>query len=109
MKVIPGMCCTKLDIYVFMDFPVFIPWTHQIKVIPGMCRAKLDIYVFIDFPVFIPWMHKMKVIPGMCRANLYIYVLFDFPVFISNLARHIPEITFIWCVHGINTGKSIKT
>ena len=20
------------------------------KVIPGMCRAKLDIYVFIDFP-----------------------------------------------------------
>ena len=25
------------------------------KVIPGMCRAKLDSYVFIDFPVFIPW------------------------------------------------------
>jgi coenzyme F420-reducing hydrogenase delta subunit len=48
MKVIPVMCCTKLDIYVFIDFPVFIPWTHQIKVIPGMCRAKLDIYVFID-------------------------------------------------------------
>jgi hypothetical protein len=88
MKVIPGMCCTKLDIYVFIDFPVFIPWTHQIKVIPGMCRAKLDIYVFIDFPVFITWMHQMKVI---------------------YLARHIPRITFIWCVHGINTGKSIKT
>jgi hypothetical protein len=44
------------------------------KVIPGMCRAKLDIYVFIDFPVFIPWTHQMKVIPGMCRAKLYIYV-----------------------------------
>ena len=73
------------------------------KVIPGMCRAKLDIYVFIDFPVFIPWTHQMKVIPGMCRAKLDIYV------FIYNLARHIPGITFIWCVHGINTGKSIKT
>ena len=42
MKVIPGMCRSKLDIYVFIDFPVFIPWTHQMKVIPGMCRAKLD-------------------------------------------------------------------
>ena len=42
MKVIPGMCRAKLDIYVFIDFPVFIPWTHQMKVIPGMCRAKLD-------------------------------------------------------------------
>jgi hypothetical protein len=62
------------------------------KVIPGMCRVKLDRYVFIDFPVFIPWTHQMKVIPGM-----------------SNLTRHIPGITFIWCVHGINTGKSIKT
>jgi hypothetical protein len=51
------------------------------KVIPGMCRAKLDIYVFFDFPVFIPWTHQMKVI----------------------------GITFIWCAHGINTGKSIKT
>ena len=30
-------------LYVFIDFPVFIPWTHQMKVIPGMCRAKLDI------------------------------------------------------------------
>jgi hypothetical protein len=40
------------------------------KVIPGMCRAKLDSYVFIDFPVFIPWAHQMKVIPGMCRAKL---------------------------------------
>ena len=49
------MCRAKLDIYVFIDFPVFIPWAHQKKVIPGMCRAKLDIYVFIDFPVFIPW------------------------------------------------------
>ena len=38
------------------------------KVIPGMCRAKLDIYVFIDFPVFIPWTHQMKVIPGMCQC-----------------------------------------
>jgi hypothetical protein len=27
------------------------------KVIPGMCRAKLDIYVFIDFPIFITWTH----------------------------------------------------
>ena len=46
------MCRTKLDIYVFIDFPVFIPWTPQMKVIPGMCRAKLDIYVVFDFPVF---------------------------------------------------------
>ena len=52
MKVIPGMCRAKLDICVFFDVPVFIPWTHQMKVIPGMCRAKLDSYVFIDFPVF---------------------------------------------------------
>ena len=42
--VIPGMCRTKLDIYVFIDFPVYIPWTHQMKIIPGMCRTKLDIY-----------------------------------------------------------------
>jgi hypothetical protein len=83
MKVIPVMCRAKLDIYVFFDFPVFIPWTHQMKVIPGMCRAKLDIYVFIDFPVFIPWTHQMKVILG--------------------------GITFICCIHGINTGKSKKT
>jgi hypothetical protein len=62
-----GMCRAKLDSYVFIDFPVFIPWAHQMKVIPGMCRAKLDSYVFIDFPVFIPWAHQMKVIPGMCR------------------------------------------
>ena len=54
MKVIPGMCRAKVDIYVFFDFPVFIPWAHQMKVIPGMRRAKLDIYVFIDLPVFIP-------------------------------------------------------
>jgi hypothetical protein len=27
------------------------------KVIPGMCRAKLDSYVFIDFPIFITWTH----------------------------------------------------
>ena len=27
---------------------------QQMKVIPVMCRAKLDIYVFIDVPVFIP-------------------------------------------------------
>ena len=65
MKVIPRMCCAKLDSYVFIDFPVFIPCTHQMKVIPGMCRAKFDSYVFIDFPVsvFIPWTHQMKVIP----------------------------------------------
>ena len=44
------MCRAKLDIYVFIEFPVFIPWTHQMKVIPGMCCAKLDSYVFIDFP-----------------------------------------------------------
>jgi hypothetical protein len=43
------MCRAKLDIYVFFDFPVFIPWTHQMKFIPGMCRAKLISYVFIDF------------------------------------------------------------
>ena len=43
MKIIPGMCRAKLDIYVFIDFPVFIPWTHQMKVIPGICHAKLDI------------------------------------------------------------------
>jgi hypothetical protein len=61
MKVIPGMCRAKLDSYVFIDFPVLIPWTHQMKVIPGMCRAKLDSYIFIDFPVFIPWAHQMKV------------------------------------------------
>jgi hypothetical protein len=70
MKVIPGMCRAKLDNYVFVDFPLFIPWTHQMKVVPGMCRAKLDSYVFIDFPVFLPWMHQMKVIPGMCRTKL---------------------------------------
>ena len=51
MKVIPGMC--SLNYFVFIDFPVFIPWTHQMKVIPGMYSAKLDSYVFIDFPVFI--------------------------------------------------------
>ena len=70
MKVIPGMCRAKLNSYVFIDIPVFIPWTHQMKVIPRMRRAKLDIYVFIDFPVFIPWTHQMKVIPGICRAKL---------------------------------------
>jgi hypothetical protein len=53
-----------------IDFPVFIPWMHQMKVIPGMCHTKLDIYVFIDFPVFISWMHLMKVIPRMCRTKL---------------------------------------
>jgi hypothetical protein len=63
------MCRVKLDSYVFIDFPVLIPWTHQMKFIPGMCRAKLDSYVFIDFPVLIPWTHQMKVIPGMCRAH----------------------------------------
>ena len=46
MKVIPGMCRARLDSYVFIDFPVFIPWTHQMKVIPGMCRAKLDICLY---------------------------------------------------------------
>jgi hypothetical protein len=51
MKVIPGMYSAKLDSYVSFDFPVFIPWTHQMMVIPGICRAKLDSYVFIDFPV----------------------------------------------------------
>jgi hypothetical protein len=70
----------------------------------GICRAKLDNYVFFDFPVFIPWTHQMKVIPGMYRDKLDIYVFIDFPV-----SRHIPGITFIWCAHGINTGKSIKT
>ena len=60
MKVIPGMCRAKLDSYVFIDFPVFIPWMHQMKVIPGMGRAKLDIYVFIDFPVFIPFLALYK-------------------------------------------------
>jgi hypothetical protein len=57
MKVIPGMCRAKLDSYVFIDFPVFIPWTHQMKVIPGMCRVKLDRYVFIDFPVLFSTTH----------------------------------------------------
>ena len=52
MKVIPGMCRAKFDSYVFIDFPVFIPWTHQMKVIRGMCRAKLDIYVFIALLTF---------------------------------------------------------
>jgi hypothetical protein len=52
LKIIRGMCRAKLDIYVFIDFPVFIPCTHQMKVIPGVCRAKLDSYVFIDFPLF---------------------------------------------------------
>ena len=56
---------------------------HQMKVIPGICRAKLDSYVIIDFPVFIPWTPQMKVIPGMCRAKLDIYVVFDFPVFFT--------------------------
>jgi hypothetical protein len=57
MKVIPGMCRAKLDICVFFDFPVFIPWTHQMKVIPGKCSAKLDIYVFIDYNLHLvrPW------------------------------------------------------
>jgi hypothetical protein len=54
---------------VFIDIPVFIPWTHQMKVIPGMCPAKLDSYVFIDFPVFIPWTHLMKVIPEARRTG----------------------------------------
>jgi hypothetical protein len=78
MNVIPVMCRAKLDIYVFIDLPVFIPWTHQMKVIPGMCRAKLDSYVFIDFPVFIPWAHQMKVIPGMCRVNYIALSLLTF-------------------------------
>jgi hypothetical protein len=55
--------------YVFIDIPVFIPWTHQMKVISRMRRAKLDIYVFIDFPVFIPWTHLMKVIPETRRTH----------------------------------------
>ena len=50
-RIIPGMCRAKLDSYVFIDFPVFIPWTHQMKVIPGMCRAKLDNYVFVDISI----------------------------------------------------------
>jgi hypothetical protein len=44
-------------------------YLYLMKVIPGMCRAEVDIYVFFDFPVLIPWAHQMKVIPGMCREH----------------------------------------
>ena len=69
MKVIPGMCRAKLDSYVFIDFPVFIPWTHQMKVIPGMCRAKLDIYVFIDFPVLYHGRTRWRLFQGCVVLN----------------------------------------
>jgi hypothetical protein len=43
MKFIPGMCCAKLDIYVFIDFPVFIPWTHQMMVYLNVFENNLNI------------------------------------------------------------------
>jgi hypothetical protein len=72
MKVIPGMCRAKLDSYVFIDVPLFIPWTHQMKVIPGMCRAKLDSYVFIArnfLPFRSTWVH-LQFLVGFVLLNL---------------------------------------
>ena len=57
-------------------------YLYLMKVIPGMCRAKLDIYVFIDFPVFIPWTHQMKVIPETNRSHQVRYLRLYVDIFI---------------------------
>ena len=62
MKVIPGMCRTKLDICLYWLSSIYTMDKPDEGLFQGCVVTKLDIYVFIDFPVFIPWAHQMKVI-----------------------------------------------